>query len=146
MGVIVPLNKATVSESQYAIYKQSQKNISAEMHCSNIAKVIAVYPNGAEASIDGINRHNFTLDAQPIVKAALQRASGDLKYVSLPIICDIPYLITTSPPSVGSYCLLIHLDRGLGSKNVLEESVEIYGNGEFHQLEDCVAIVGFFKE
>lgn len=89
---------------------------------------------------------NKTLNAQPVVLERIQTPDGSEQYMKLPEILNVPYHLSDNPKT-GDFCVLIHLDRGIG--NYTKEQIlnnEVKDNGvNKHSLSNCVAICGFIE-
>lgn len=97
------------------------------------------------AKVVAVHREYKTIDAQPSVAEAVNQPDGKRVYKQLPIIYNIPYFVGHTP-TVGEDCVLVHLDRAVAGRDVVDDDTEtgiVKNKGESHTLSSCVAICGF---
>lgn len=138
------MNKQILQHTDMDVYTSLINAINSNLRCHTFAKITAIYN---EEQTDEIKRWQYTIDAQPIVdEFILAKENGKEvdKAISLPEIYNIPY-ISNSPPQVGDYCILLHLDRAISSIKNPKEDGHIDSIGRMHELTDCIAICGVFK-
>lgn len=138
------MNKQILQHTDMDVYTSLINAINSNLRCHTFAKITAIYN---EEQTGEIKRWQYTIDAQPIVdEFILAKENGKEvdKSISLPEIYNIPY-ISNSPPQVGDYCILLHLDRSISSIKTPKEDGHIDSIGRMHELTDCIAICGVFK-
>lgn len=139
------LNKLISAQSSYA---NTQAQINSSL--TELRKATFCY-------VTSINEKLCTINCQPVVKESVNSSNGPV-FMKLPELINVPY--TPNTPSVGDYCLCIHLDRSIGEilqkrknyvikgKNAITSDdvlKTINSTGRKHGLNDCIAITGIFK-
>ena len=84
------------------------------------------------------------INAKPLVAESVQQKDGEI-YVSLPELLNVPYLKTGHNPKEGDFCVCITLDRSIRNINKeqdYENPTLTNSNGEIHDLNNCIALVG----
>lgn len=102
--------------------------------------------NATFCAVTAVNKNAHTINAKPVISERLSKDDNSFDYVALPELIDVPYCTNLKEdPSVGDFCICIHLDRGIrGFRKVdLDDGLGENTGLNKHQLNDCVAIVGF---
>lgn len=125
------------NQTEYSVIDKMIKNNNANQR--NIMFCVVTEVNG--------NRIN----AKPLVAESINQPDGE-KFISLPMLKNIPFVKTGHVPSVGDFCICFVLDRPIsGIKKEDYENVDftdeknipiINSNGRVRDLNSCVALVG----
>lgn len=93
--------------------------------------------------ITKVDETNKRLNAKPIIKEKYITKTGEIEYVDLPELLNIPYLSILGVPIVNEYCVIIHLDRSLNGVDLMKEPTTVESIGNIHNISDGIALFGF---
>lgn len=119
-------SEATITENFAEILSSIETKVMNRLRVGTLARVLAV--------------NERLLTVQPIIMEKINTPTAE-KYIKLPEIHNV-YCISGQYPKVNDYVICVHLDKGADDLDIFKTTDKLVrGNGNKHNINDCVAIV-----